>query len=73
HSLNEGGGAAGDEVFRSKETQADWRLLVCVLGASLERVLSTAEAAVCYLTIEYREERETWAAELAGSEEIWIL
>ena len=28
---------------------------------------------VSYLTTEDREERETWAAELAGSEETWIL
>lgn len=48
-------------------------MLVCVLGASLERVLSTAFGVVCYLTIEYCEERETWAAELAGSEEISVL
>ena len=49
---DEGGGAAGDEVSRSEETQADWLMLVCVLGLGLERVLSTAFAAVCYLTIE---------------------
>ncbi|WP_210164219.1 hypothetical protein, partial [Sinorhizobium medicae] len=32
----------------------------------------TGISLVCFLTIEYRE-RETWAAELAGPEEIWVL
>ncbi|MBX5218746.1 hypothetical protein HJB90_31530, partial [Rhizobium sp. NLR10a] len=55
------------------ETQADWRLLVCVLGASLERVLVTAFGSVGYLTIEDWKKEKRGRRSLRDRQRCWFL
>ncbi|WP_210202054.1 hypothetical protein, partial [Rhizobium subbaraonis] len=65
---NEGGGAAGDRRTRSKVLLGDAGTEAESFGGcfALLALDETGFDPVSSLTIEYREERETWAAECRG-------
>jgi hypothetical protein len=67
---DEDGGASGaDDLLRSGVSRRNGRLVgvICWKAVISSVIFDWVLAHVGYLTISYREERETWAAELGGS------
>ncbi|WP_185927981.1 hypothetical protein, partial [Pseudorhizobium endolithicum] len=68
---NEGGGAAGDDVLRSGDNPFELAIAGLVPGFGSAGDLLTdcllVRRFVCFLTIEDREERETWSAASRGT------